>query len=314
MESSQPNLNQCADKRQGAQRMTKNLFFLLFKTTKKKLPSQEAERSQKLAEIGAKLRDFREKESICLEKVAVVTMIRRELLHAIEEGQLDQLPEPVYTQGLIKRYAEAMGLDGAEFADIFPIEQAAPRSATKLSWQDWPQLRPMHLYLFYTFLIIFSVNSLSQLMGGSLTGKNDRGTEQIALQQQELARLAAESERTAAKNQKVDTYSALKAASSDKNLDKSSNKPVIVSVTFKEESWLQIEVDGKMEFEGTLPSGTQRTWQAKEKLVIVAGNAGGVLIAFNNGQPEQLGAPGVVKEAVFKADELKPSEKTKNEG
>jgi cytoskeletal protein RodZ len=313
MDSSQPNLNQCASKHQEAQRMTKNLFFLLFKTTKKKLHSQEADHSQKLAEIGAKLRHFREKESICLEKVAVVTMIRRDLLHAIEEGQLDQLPEPVYTQGLIKRYAEAMGLDGAEFADIFPIEQTAPRSAPKLSWQDLPQLRPMHLYLFYAFLIIFSVNSLSQLMGGSLMPKSDTRTEQLALQQQELTRLAAESDRAAAK-QKVDTYTNLKATKTDKSLDRYGNKSVMVSVTFKEESWLQIEVDGKMEFEGVLPSGTQRTWQAKEKLVVVAGNAGGVLIAFNNGQAEQLGDPGVVKEVVFKAEELKPSEKPKNEG
>ncbi len=293
--------------------MTKNLFFLLFKTTKKKLHSQEADRSQKLAGIGAKLRDFREKESICLEKVAVVTMIRRDLLHAIEEGQLDQLPEPVYTQALIKRYAEAMGLDGAEFADIFPIEQAAPRSAPKLSWQDWPQLRPMHLYLFYTFLIIFSVNSLSQLMGGSLAAKSDTRTEQLALQQQELTRLAAESDRAPTK-QKVDTYNAVEAARSNNSLEKPGNKPVMVSVTFKEESWLQIEIDGKMEFEGVLPSGTQRTWQAKEKLVVVAGNAGGVLIAFNNGQAEQFGDPGVVKEVVFKADELKPLEKPKTEG
>lgn len=313
MESTQPNLDQCADQRQGAQRMTKNLFFLLFKTTKKKLHSQEADRSQKLAEIGAKLRAFREKESICLDKVAVVTMIRRDLLHAIEEGQLDQLPEPVYTQGLIRRYAEAMGLDGAEFADIFPIAQSTPKSPPQLSWQDLPQLRPMHLYLFYTFLIIFSVNSLSQLMGGSLTGKNQIGTEQIALQQQEIARLAAESDRIA-KNQKVDTYTALETARAGGSPNKSGDKPVMVSVTFKEESWLQIEIDGKMEFEGVLPSGTQRTWQAKEKLVVVAGNAGGVLIAFNNGQAEQFGDPGVVKEVVFKADELNPSEKPKTEG
>ncbi|MEZ2228494.1 MULTISPECIES: RodZ domain-containing protein [unclassified Microcoleus] len=291
--------------------MTKNLFFLLFKTPKKKLPSQEAERAQKLAEIGAKLRQFREKESICLDKVAVVTMIRRDLLQAIEDGQLDRLPEPVYTQGLIKRYAEVMGLDGAEFADFFPIEPA-PRSVPKLSWQEWPQLRPMHLYLFYTFLIIFSVNSLSQLMGGSFPGRNELVKEQLALQEQQ-ARLAVESDRLA-KKQKVDTYTTLQAGTKEGNLNKSSDKPVMVSVTFKEESWLQIEIDGKTEFEGTLPSGTQRTWQAKDKLVVVAGNAGGVLIAFNNGQAEQLGDPGVVKQVVFKADELKPSEKAKKEG
>ena len=288
--------------------MTKNLFFLFFKTNKKKLLSQETERAEKLAEIGAQLRQFREQHSICLEKVALVTMIRRNLLQAIEEGQLDQLPEPVYTQGLIKRYAEAMGLDGARFANFFPIEPA-PRSATKLSWQDWPQLRPMHLYLFYIFLIICSVNGLSQFMSGNLTAKNGLGTEELAKQEQERSRLVA------AKNQQVDAYTTLEAARVGESLDnKSGNKPVMVNVTFNAESWVQIEVDGKTEFEGTLPSGTVRTWQAQEKLVFIAGNAGGVLIAVNNGQAEQLGAPGVVKEVTFKADELKPSDKPKNEG
>ncbi|MEG4404443.1 RodZ domain-containing protein [Microcoleus sp. MON2_D5] len=294
--------------------MTKNLLFLFFKTTKQKLHSQEPETAQKkkLAEIGTQLRQYREQQSICLDKVAVVTMIRRNLLQAIEDGQLDQLPEPVYTQGLIKRYAEAMGLDGTQFAEFFPIEPA-PRSRTKLSWQDGPQLRPMHLYLFYTFLIICSVNVLSQLMGGSVTAKNGGGAEELALGQQEQARLAAEASRSS-QNQKPDSYEAVEAVRTGQNLNKSGNKPVMVNVTFKAESWMQVEVDGKTEFEGTLPSGTVRTWGAQKQLVVVAGNAGGVMVAVNNGQAEPLGAPGVAKEVVFKANELKPSAPPNNEG
>lgn len=290
--------------------MTKNLLFLFFKTTKQKLHSQEPETPQKkLAEIGAELRQYREQQSISLDKVAVVTMIRRNLLQAIEEGQLDQLPEPVYTQGLIKRYAEAMGLDGTQFAGFFPIKPP-PRSSAKLSWQNWPQLRPIHLYFFYTFLIICSVNGLSQLMGSSGTAKNSAGTEELALDRQEQARLVAEAS-IASKNQKADSYAAVEAARTGQSLDKSSNKPVMVSVTFKADSWIQVEVDDKIEFEGILPIGTVRTWQADRKLVVIAGNAGGVMIAVNNGQSEQLGELGVPKEVVFKADELKPSEKPK---
>ncbi len=293
--------------------MTKNLLFLFFKTTKQKLHPQEPEPPQnKLAEIGAKLRECREQHSISLDKVAVVTMIRRNLLQAIEEGQLDQLPEPVYTQGLIKRYAEAMGLDSNQFADFFPIEPPA-RSRTKLSWQDGPQLRPMHLYIFYTFLIICSVNGLSHLMGNSATGKKDATAEELAIGQQEQAHLTA-SASSASKKQKSDSYEAVEAARTGQNSNKSSNKPVMVSLTFQADSWMQIQVDGKTEFEGILPTGTVRTWEADRKLVVVAGNAGGVMIAVNNGQPELLGAPGVPKELVFKADELKPSAEPKNQG
>lgn len=293
--------------------MTKNLLFLFFKTTKQQLHPQESEPPQnKLAEIGSQLRQYREQHSISLDKVAVVTLIRRNLLQAIEEGQLDQLPEPVYTQGLIKRYAEAMGLDPNQFADFFPIEPPA-RSRTKLSWQDGPQLRPMHLYIFYTFLIICSVNGLSHLMGSSATGKKDVTAEELALGQQEQARLAA-SASIASKQQKPDSYEAVEAARTGQNPNKSSNKPVMVSLTFQADSWMKIEVDGKTEFEGILPSGTVRTWEADRKLVVVAGNAGGVTIAVNNGQPELIGAPGVAKELIFKADELKPSAESKNQG
>ncbi len=293
--------------------MTKNLLFLFFKTTKQKLHSQEPEPAQKkLAEIGSQLRQYREQHSICLDKVAVVTMIRRNLLQAIEEGQLDQLPEPVYTQGLIKRYAEAMGLDGTQFAEFFPIEPP-PRSRTKLSWQDGPQLRPMHLYFFYTFLIICSVNVLSQLMSGSVTAKNGAGAKELALGQQEQARLAAEASRSS-QNQKPDSYETVEAVRTGQSLNKSGNKPVMISVTFKAESWMQVEVDGKTEFEGTLPTGTVRTWGAQKQLVVVAGNAGGVMVAVNNGQAEQLGDPGVAKEVVFKANELNPAAPPKNEG
>ena len=77
---------------------------------------------------------------------------------------------------------------------------------------------------------------------------------------------------------------------------------------------MKIEVDGKPEFEGTVPSGNVRTWQAENKLVVLAGNSGGVMIAVNNGQAELLGVPGVPKEVVFTADELKPSAKPKKEG
>ncbi|MCZ0904036.1 DUF4115 domain-containing protein, partial [Microcoleus sp. HI-ES] len=188
-----------------------------------------------------------------------------------------------------------------------------PRSRTKLSWQDGPQLRPMHLYLFYTFLIICSVNVLSHLMSGSVTAKNGAGAEELALGQQEQARLAAEASRSS-QNQKPDSYEAVEAVRTGQNLNKSGNKPVMVSVTFKAESWMQVEVDGKTEFEGILPTGSVRTWEAQKQLVVVAGNAGGVMVAVNNGQAEQLGAPGVAKEVVFKANELKPSAPPKNQG
>ena len=331
--------------------MTKNLFFLLFKKNKGGQYPDDRERAEKLAEIGAQLRRFREENSICLERVALVTMIRSQLLEAIEQGQLDQLPEPIYTQGLIKRYAEAMGVDTEPFADFFEAEPALA-ATEKSSSRDLPvaQLRPIHLYLFYIFLIVCSVNGLSQLMhrsespeaGMARSGERVRSLAANSgkaqpKQSEYPARLVTQSTNpaiapnkpSAPANSTQDSYEvveAIRAAGVAESEKASGAKvaqepdseqiagPVTVNVTFKDTSWVQIEVDGKTEFEGVLPSGTQRTWQAKEQLVVVAGNAGGILVAVNNGQAKQLGAPGVVKEVTFRGSNSQPSESEKDRG
>ncbi|MGL5064641.1 MAG: DUF4115 domain-containing protein, partial [Microcoleus sp.] len=154
---------------------------------------------------------------------------------------------------------------------------------------------------------------LSQWMGGTQqTAQTDAGSIELPPPQN----LGGEPVNFAgSKSRKSDTYTPVGSAKTDENLNKArtGNKPVMVSVSFKDESWMQVEVDGKTEFEGTLPSGTQRTWEAKERLVVIAGNAGGVMVAVNNGQAEQLGDPGVVKEVVYQADELKAIEKPQQE-
>ena len=126
---------------------------------RKKL-SFEEEQIQALKNIGHKLKMFRDKHSICLERVAVVTMIRINLLEAIEEGNLEELPEPVYIQGMIKRYADVMGLDGGELANLFPTAKTQEIVRKSLPNLSMLQLRPYHLYFLYVLLVILSVRLL----------------------------------------------------------------------------------------------------------------------------------------------------------
>src|SRR4028118_2338625 len=86
---------------------------------------------------GSRLRQFRTEQSIPLEEVAARTRIQARLLNAIEEGKLDQLPEPVYIKGFIKRFAEALGLNGAEFASDFPTGSAI--HFIRPSWRHLPR-------------------------------------------------------------------------------------------------------------------------------------------------------------------------------
>ncbi|OCR02897.1 hypothetical protein BCD67_16610 [Oscillatoriales cyanobacterium USR001] len=348
--------------------MTKNLFFFLFKKTKKNQNIDESEQAKQLAEIGAQLRQFREQHQITLERVSVVTMIRSRLLEAIEAGEINELPEPIYTHGLIKRYAEAMGFDSEEFANFCATEPLV-QQPEKTPWGDFPllQLRPTHLYILYVLIIVASINGLSQVMNRSEIGEKAvvtspkrnqpslPATKNIAKSSGNQSSLATAkplndftakkppefpdaavrddyasspdrflgnpsktpvtltTEKPANLSEKVATPAPIKATNASIPVQPK-NQAVTISVTVKEETWAMIEVDGKTEFEGNLPVGTQRTWQAKEQLIFRAGNAGGVLFAVNNGKAKPLGEPGEIEEVVLKAKESPAIAKGKDQG
>jgi cytoskeletal protein RodZ len=264
-----------------------------------------AKQVAKLGEIGAQLRQTRLKQSITIEEAAVHTMIRAQMLREIEAGKLERLPEPIYIQGLLLRYAKFLGFDGSAIAQDFPVSQK--RFVLKTFWLDLfsylPRLkfRPLHLYVVYLVGIILSVQTLSSQLDSSTSQIADQDPTKTALlaakNQSESAvpaTTAVKSPVTAATQQS--SPKPIPPAPANQRVNPGVNQGVKVGLTLKDASWIVISADGKIEFEGMLPSGTQRTWEASEKLVVVAGNAGGVLLAVNNGQAEQMGAQGQVIE------------------
>lgn len=281
---------------------------------KKQALSLEQERAEKLREIGSCLRELRQQQAVSLEEVASKTKIQQRLLNAIEAGHLEQLPEPVYIQGFIKQFADALGANGAELASSFPTRTMMLRPI-QASWRHLPaaQLRPIHLYMLYVFLIVFAVNGLSYLMnrsgqstlmnveayqpsnGQPSTMLTSRVPRQALGPVNPFARQVPQDLST---SQEEAQLTPTPSVSQKQMLD---NKPVKVSVIFRAQSWIRVVTDGKTEFEGVLPEGTERMWMANEQLVLRAGNAGGILVGLNGNQAKQLGDPGAVEEVTFEA-------------
>jgi hypothetical protein len=67
-------------------------------------------------ELGRQLRRARQRLGLSLPDVHAVTAIPLGCLAALEEGDLAQLPSPVYARGYIRSYAEAVRLDGDRMA------------------------------------------------------------------------------------------------------------------------------------------------------------------------------------------------------
>ncbi len=279
--------------------MNKSLFSSALPNKNQPLPPScsQAELVQRLVEIGEQLHQSRENQSLSLDVVAAYTLIRVPLLQALEQGQLEYLPEPVYTQGLIKRYANALGLNGSDLAQFFLPEPIEPSIKSPLKLLSLPQLRPTHLYLTYILLVICAVNGLSYLVKSNpLTDISNQpiiaSTNQSASPQSSSS---VEGQLVAQSGEAMTTRSVSSEV-------KATSDSVEIALTIKDESWVLIEVDGKTEFQGLLSGGTQQTWKANKELVIVAGNAGGVLITVNNGEAKRLGEPGMVEEVVFTSE------------
>jgi cytoskeletal protein RodZ len=242
----------------------------------------EQQRAEKLAQIGAALRRRREDKQISLEQIESITRIRQSFLRAIEAGNLDKLPEPVYIRGFIKQYAEALDLDSAELANSFPLEDY--RQSLKPVGVSLPpaQLQTSHLYAIYVLLIIGAVSILSQTLSNSefQFSQNSQPPTPAPVANVTKPKPAPPQVKPVANSKKQ-------------------TKPVEIGVTVKDKSWIRVTADGKKEFEGELPQGTQRTWTANQRLSLRVGNAGGVLVNYNQEEAKPLGQLGQVQEVTF---------------
>ncbi len=282
---------------------------------------------QQLREVGVYLRQHRESQQLSLSDVAQRTLVRQSILTDIEGGNLERLPEPVYIQGFIRRYASALGLDSEQVAEAFPTQVF--QKVSHSFWRQLPnaQLRPVHLYVAYLLMIAASVHSLSWLMNRSIArAADDTRTEQATQLEQAVAQasaaaagmgssklgpmrqafpLAAAPDRSSPQ-QLAEQLSkqAIAAAPQKTAQEKKSNKPVQIKLTLTSQSWLRVMVDGKTAYEGMLSEGDQRSWEANEAVVVRAGNAGGVMVALNNQPPKPMGAPGSVEEVTYGSNKV----------
>jgi cytoskeleton protein RodZ len=78
---------------------------------------------EKLREIARQLVAAREALGMPLEEVATKTFIPIRTLKALEAAETFKLPEPIFVQGFIKRYAKLVGLDGDTLAKEIPLDQ-----------------------------------------------------------------------------------------------------------------------------------------------------------------------------------------------
>jgi cytoskeleton protein RodZ len=126
------------------------------------------QREECLRELGRELRKGRQIRSLSLQQLHSQTLVPLHHIEAIENGEIEKLPQDIYVRGFIRRLGDALGLDGSAMANALPKPAPSPIPSMYLSVSDSEsaegfQMRPMHLYIGYTALMAGAVGGLGWL-------------------------------------------------------------------------------------------------------------------------------------------------------
>ncbi|MGI0491274.1 RodZ domain-containing protein [Alkalinema pantanalense CENA528] len=331
--------------------------------------------AETLKAIAEKLIQARETQGISLNEVSAKTYIPLRILKALEAAETYKLPEPIFVQGFIKRYADLVGLDGTAISHEFPLAQTtssipnpvitqaqsvpvrpseplmkppiqAPVPSTSRRESGRPSTSSFVTPNSSTPATdranvaapitepIASRSTALQDLPSSWTRSPDRPTEQthwrlpilggilgvvllgsiVVLLSHNLTPKATTEPSTptnattnspspASESQPITAKSTSSAPPAAPSSSPPAPQPgaITVSLNVTDESWVEVEVDGKVETSATLPKGTQKTWSGQKQIIVYSGNAKGVSVSRNQGAAKALGTTADPKGIKFTA-------------
>jgi cytoskeletal protein RodZ len=253
--------------------------------------------------LGEEFRSAREARGLSLSDVAERLHIRSVYLAAIEDEDWHVIGAPVYVRGFMRTYARFLGLDPeaavATFAATLPAgtpAATAPRPAQTTPAEKKAAAERSSPSLAAILSIVVAV--LAVLFVGYEFYQYRAGVPASAPVADASLPPDADAAATPAPPDDADASAGGLAAVPPLATPAPPKPRRGLSLRVTETSWLQVTVDGKVVFEGTLPAGAAKSFTGKTADVRV-GNAGGVRIAVNGHTLAPLGASGDVVERSF---------------
>ncbi len=239
--------------------------------------------------LGETLRQARLDRGVSLADAARDTRIRRQYLEALEAEDVATLPPAVYTRGLLRTYAEYLGLNPQVMVDLYqpvpkretnaPLRPAVPRVAIP---REIP-VRPLLYALGGLAAVVLVVWAWTQLQAAAAAVREQQG-------------LPAVRSGTPTLPPRVPTILPIAAASPSPTSTPTpeptpSPTPVLdgIVVEFRTTSRVYVEasVDGRQVLAETLPAGTQRALPLGKDVVIMRVSNGAAIQVTLNGKPQE---------------------------
>ncbi len=270
--------------------------------------------------VGVKLAKAREQQQLTLESVAADLHLRPEVVRALETGNEAQLPSQAFVRGYVKSYARILGLDEAALLaqlprvgehNPVPLRRVGMRPRKTVPVAGGKLLVWGLLLLSLVVVTVYGVPALKRLWSTRtaepvsdqllipLPGYGD-AEEQVDIPAQEQPEVQPElpveppADDPVAVEELVEgdvaaLVAAEQPAAQAQPPSEETAGPAVVQLRFVEDSWVEMEANGRKLVVGTQRAGTERTVRVEPPVQLLLGNAPGVEVIFR-GKRVDLGS------------------------
>jgi cytoskeleton protein RodZ len=267
------------------------------------VPEADPQPHSELASFGEELRREREIRGISLKEIADATKISKRFLDAIEHNDHKTLPAPVFTRGFVREYARYLGLNAEEMVNRYNFAAAGDDRIEKSIHLDrltQPQapvkpIKPMKprgippAYARIDRNVVVTAVIVIALIAVAVWAVRNR--------REVTARIdGLESHDTVGTVHAATTAAPVQAPAAvvpPPNPAAADTLRLVVEAT--DDSWINLDADGKSVYKDDMHQGDKRTFEAKDGFRFRRiGNAAGVTLTLNDVKVPALGRTGQV--------------------
>lgn len=271
-----------------------------------------------MGRFGENLRRERELREITLEEIAAATKIGTRSLRALEEEKFERLPGGIFNRGFVRAYARYVGIDEDEAVlDFVEAAKEAENEARELNnisviAKQVESSRAREGRRHGVLAFAWTLAAVLLVGGAAVAGwpylekwranRAQLAQGKIVAQLQQVQAAAASPSLVANEAEKGAVQPVADSASTGPS--PAANDLSLV-VTVKQRCWVEVRADGKLIMQRAMdPESDQRerTFTARQRLVLLAGNPRGIELTFN-GRPFKLAGPfNVTRTLTFTAE------------
>jgi cytoskeletal protein RodZ len=281
--------------------------------------------TQPLGEIGTILKTQRERLGFTLSNVENQIFIPERYLVAIENGSLEELPSTVQGRGMVKNYAQFLGLDPEplllNYAEVLQTRLSearkhAPDAGSSVTLRGWIRrflASPTILWVGIV-LLIASVSIWSSVLIFGNRGSAPEitatipGVADILLPSLTYTPTLEQAQTTPGE---IEVEVALTPELENPDVEEgeptstpqlTGNEKIQIQLIIIQRSWVRVTVDNILTFEGRLLPGSVKLFGGELNIEILTGNAAGVEVIYNQRDLGVMGLYGEVINRVYTAE------------